>query len=323
MRVTNALLASPGKAAGAFTFAAAAAVFATLLAHQLNYNSLPVLVGAIVVTGVQSSLRLFFGHRLAHWTLHVGILVDIALITVVCVLEPKVDVEFSFLYLWVLLFVALYFPARVFLAYYVSVAGSYAVVALAVKSPRQVVEMWLPLLGTGAILGLITTSLITALRQSSDVDPLTSLSNRRAWDRRAEEELERAKRAVMPLSLVIFDIDDFKEVNDRHGHQAGDELLRTLANGWRKTVRGSGDFIARLGGDEFGYLAPGVEQSTIGVVIDRLRVTIPVGITCSFGAATWDGASTFAELFRVADEEMYRMKRERKLEGPTGGGAKR
>ncbi|MHB1089348.1 MAG: GGDEF domain-containing protein, partial [Acidimicrobiales bacterium] len=167
-----------------------------------------------------------------------------------------------------------------------------------------------------AVLGIITVNLVTLLRQSSEVDALTKLANRRAWEHRSEEEFERTKRSGGSLSMVIIDVDDFKEVNDRDGHSAGDHLLRALADGWSREIRGGGDFLARIGGDEFAYLAPGADVQRITLVIERLRQSMPEGVSCSFGASSWRGISTLADLERSADEAMYRAKRERKMNKP-------
>jgi diguanylate cyclase (GGDEF)-like protein len=115
------------------------------------------------------------------------------------------------------------------------------------------------------------------------------------------------------LSLAVIDIDNFKTVNDRDGHQVGDLLLRKLADGWGGIVRGSGDFIARLGGDEFGLLAPNSDDIGIRRIVKRLHEISPSGVSCSIGVATWDGVETAADLFRRADEAMYRAKRERRV----------
>ncbi|MBW4079673.1 MAG: GGDEF domain-containing protein [Acidobacteria bacterium] len=261
----------------------------------------------------QSVVNLYFGARIPEWALHTDLVIDISLIAAVCVVIPSVDVEFGFLFLWIVFFAALYLSLRSFLFYWLYVSVAYAVVVFRATAPAEATRMWIPLVGTGLVLGFVTVGLVSMLRQSSDLDPLTKLPNRRAWDRRTEEEFERAKRNTTILSMVVIDIDDFKMVNDRDGHQAGDELLCLLADAWRQRVRGGGDFVARLGGDEFGFLAPETDAQEIVQVMQRLETLMPEGVSCSFGASSWDGMGTLADLFRDADEAMYRAKRQRKL----------
>jgi diguanylate cyclase (GGDEF)-like protein len=168
---------------------------------------------------------------------------------------------------------------------------------------------WFSIFGTAIMLSGVVFVLVGVLRKISREDPLTRLANRRAWEERVVEEMERARRTEAALSLVVIDIDNFKGVNDREGHQAGDRLLRRFAEGWLEAVRGSGDFIARLGGDEFGLLVPGSGELGLKKVVERLRRVTPGGVSCSIGAATWDRTETAANLFRRADEAMYGGKR--------------
>jgi diguanylate cyclase (GGDEF)-like protein len=307
-------LASPGRAGGVFALAAVFSVLLVLPSKHLTTATLALMIFALVIAVAQTVVHLTIGHRLPRWSLHLDIIIDISLITAVCALVPGVVVEFAFLYLWVILYGALYLSLRAFFIYYGYVALAYGYVVLQAKTPEHDVLMWAPLLGTGLVIGIVTASLVSLLRQSSDVDPLTKLPNRRAWDRRADEEFERAKRNSTVLSLIMIDVDNFKLVNDRDGHQAGDDLLRMLADGWRERVRVGVDFIARLGGDEFGFLASGTDSIEIARVVERLQELIPEGVSCSFGTSSWDGVGTLADLVRGADEAMYQMKRQRKLD---------
>jgi len=122
---------------------------------------------------------------------------------------------------------------------------------------------WLAVFGVLIVLGPIVFGLVGALEMDAREDSLTGLANRRAWDERLEEELEHSRRAGAPCSVAMIDLDGFKAVNDRDGHQAGDRLLQQLAQAWGTVIRGGGDFLARLGGDEFGVLAPGSDATGI------------------------------------------------------------
>jgi diguanylate cyclase (GGDEF)-like protein len=102
-------------------------------------------------------------------------------------------------------------------------------------------------------------------------DPLTEAANRRAFFERMEQESQRARRhGSTPLSLAYLDLDDFKSVNDRFGHEAGDEILRTVATTIQDRIR-STDLLARLGGDEFAVLLVGADEAQARVVMDDLR----------------------------------------------------
>jgi diguanylate cyclase (GGDEF)-like protein len=154
-------------------------------------------------------------------------------------------------------------------------------------------------------------------QQAARTDPLTSLSNRRAFVEAAWLELERGRRHGRPLSLLYIDCDDFKLVNDRLGHVAGDAVLSAVGATLRQAVRGL-DTVARLGGDEFGVLLPEVDRAGAVALADRLRVQLREALSSSRGeAVTFSiGVATFLrppasvdEMILRADELMYKAKR--------------
>ena len=153
-------------------------------------------------------------------------------------------------------------------------------------------------------------------------DALTGLPNRLAIEEYVARAIERAHRNDVGLAIGLLDLDDFKVVNDRHGHDAGDGLLREFAARLRACIRG-GDFIARLGGDEFvclfDDLGPDDDAATIEAGLSRLHVTvetpfdlpggeqISVGMTLGLALYPRD-AATVGELLRRADAAMYQAK---------------
>jgi diguanylate cyclase (GGDEF)-like protein len=153
-------------------------------------------------------------------------------------------------------------------------------------------------------------------QQAARTDPLTSLSNRRAFVEAAWLELERGRRHGRPLSLLYMDCDDFKLVNDRRGHVAGDAVLLAVGSTLRQAVRGL-DTVARLGGDEFGILLPEVDGAGAIALAERLRLQLREAlagrgddVTFSIGVATFvRPPSSVDEMILRADELMYRAKR--------------
>jgi two-component system cell cycle response regulator len=152
-------------------------------------------------------------------------------------------------------------------------------------------------------------------------DTLTGLYNRRYASRHLATEIEQTKRSGKSLGLLLIDIDHFKSINDTHGHAAGDEVLRAVANRLSRHLRGF-DTVARWGGEEFVVVMPEATLDVARSVAERLRrkvaggpVTISGGggdvtVTVSIGVAvTGDEVSTMDDLLRAADAAMYFAKR--------------
>jgi diguanylate cyclase (GGDEF)-like protein len=146
-------------------------------------------------------------------------------------------------------------------------------------------------------------------------DPLTGLLNRRALIGTLALENRRMHRHCNPLTLAYIDLDDFKHVNDRFGHDVGDELLRTVADAMKNTVR-STDFVARLGGDEFVVLLPETDQAAAKSAIAKLQEkllqesrNLDHPVTFSIGTVTFPTPlATAADMIRAVDEAMYAAK---------------
>src|SRR5580658_6639116 len=179
---------------------------------------------------------------------------------------------------------------------------------------------------------LIEYDELKKLQLNAVTDPLTGLYNRRLFSEAFEKELNRGRRYGLPLGLVILDLHRFKEVNDKHGHPRGDEVLRAAAATLKKALRTS-DSAFRIGGDEFAVLLPQTDADQAIALSRRIETVfaetlqeLPLSVTVSMdhGVATFpiDGEQA-DELIRVADDRLYRLKQanHRKLGGAAAAPA--
>jgi diguanylate cyclase (GGDEF)-like protein len=174
-------------------------------------------------------------------------------------------------------------------------------------------------LGLGYIIGTNED----LLQRISLTDPLTGLANRRHLDKRLREELARVDRYNHPLALMLLDLDGLKILNDRKGHEAGDNALRAVARTLQKTCRNT-DLAARFGGDEFAVLAPNITELEARTLAERIRrslgmeaswvaVNLPP-LTLSIGIADTRSIRELHpdRLYSAADRALYRAKTEGK-----------
>ena len=168
------------------------------------------------------------------------------------------------------------------------------------------------------------------LQREASTDSLTGLNNRREFESGMVREMERARRMGVPLSLAIIDIDFFKRINDRHGHDAGDAVLREVAQCLLANIRKS-DLLARIGGEEFALVMLGTQPPGAWVVLERLRAAvetmrIPAGgelIACTISMGITDRVESdrdWATLYKRADTALYMAKeggRNRVVEAPA------
>ena len=154
------------------------------------------------------------------------------------------------------------------------------------------------------------------LHELSLTDELTRVANRRQFRQRLDAELKRTEREHHPVALVLFDLDDFKAINDRHGHPAGDATLRAFAEVLRRGARAS-DVVCRIGGEEFAVIAPSSDATAAGHlahrILERTRAARlgPDGrLTASAGIASCPEHATTAEaMLRTADAGLLAAKR--------------
>ncbi|WP_412028496.1 GGDEF domain-containing protein [Deinococcus yunweiensis] len=172
-----------------------------------------------------------------------------------------------------------------------------------------------------ALMNFIENNMLQHVQDSEKLraarqDAVTDVYGRGAIEEELHQAMDHARRANSPLSIVVTDIDHFKQVNDQHGHAFGDDVLRAVGKRLRRNVGGIGGMVGRWGGEEFIVLLPGVAKPDALVLAERLRREIgdtPLAglpVTASFGVASYRGTGdTPDQLFGRADMAMYEAKR--------------
>ena len=161
-------------------------------------------------------------------------------------------------------------------------------------------------------------ALLERLEQQAMTDPLTGLANRRAFDLEGPNVMARARRSGMPVAVAIADIDHFKQINDRHGHVVGDQVLKEIGAVLAQAARTT-DFVARIGGEEFGLLLPDASKEQAEQVAERIRqqveaatVVAPDGarikVTISIGLSAADAGGYIDDALAHADIALYQAK---------------
>jgi diguanylate cyclase len=151
-------------------------------------------------------------------------------------------------------------------------------------------------------------------------DPLTSIANRRAFDKRLSEQIELAKRGGPGFCLALADIDKFKNINDTHGHQAGDQVLKSFAHLVSQNIKGQ-DMVARIGGEEFAIILPQTDVVAAHNLLIKIKHSLKssyiligergekvTGVTASFGIALFESGMTTTDLIGAADSYLYEAK---------------
>ena len=158
-----------------------------------------------------------------------------------------------------------------------------------------------------------------SLEHAAVTDGLTGMYNRRYFDDALAEYLNAFGRIDKPIGMIILDLDHFKIVNDTHGHDVGDEVLRQVAECLQVFTRYH-DVLARLGGEEFAILSPNITEHQLYNLADRIRQAVSqlrirngnvtLKVTVSAGLAIWNGVESGEELYRRADKQLYEAKRQ-------------
>ena len=176
--------------------------------------------------------------------------------------------------------------------------------------------MVIPVFAMGIIM-IVHNRMMEQAMAAANRDFLTGAWSRRAFFELAERELVRVRRTGRALSLLLFDVDHFKQINDTHGHAVGDRVLQEIVQRVEKEIRGM-DCIARIGGEEFAVLLPETNAAAAMVIAERLRLTLAavpdtaqirlVPCTVSIGMAVRTEQESVADLMRRADTALYQAK---------------
>ena len=314
---------------GALLFGAAAVV--TLLGLLLPHQPEVEVVGLALVAGGTGALALVLivaGGRMPDRAYSVVLALGTLLISVAALSNgergggPAGYDELY--YLWVVFYAAYYMRRRSLALQVLLIAVAYGVTLALIDPGPIATSRWLTVIGLvtgGAIVVRRLTEhveqLMAELDEAARTDRLTGLANRRAVEEEFRREGARSARTGEPIALVLVDLNRFKDINDLHGHAAGDAALVAIAERMRDVLRAT-DVAARIGGDEFLLLLPNADAESATAVGLRLTESAatredgstPVGL--SFGvAASEDGTERLDDMMRRADQALYAAKRAR------------
>lgn len=279
------------------------------------------ILALVAVAYVGAAVTVLWGPRLRSWTLSLLAALGTVLITGGIYFQGDDTGSYGYFFLWVTLY-AFYFETRGrAFAHLALIAASFALVLL-FEHGNSPMQRWVITVGSLLIAGLLiralrdhVSHLMVRLSDAARTDPLTDLLNRRGFEECFDLELARARRGGRPLSILLGDVDHFKKVNDRLGHEAGDNALRSLS-AVVEASRREIDTAARIGGEEFALLLPETNERGADKFAGRLRAAVraafaeqPVPLTISFGIATFPThGKTRESLLRAGDQALYAAK---------------
>jgi diguanylate cyclase (GGDEF)-like protein len=211
-------------------------------------------------------------------------------------------------YTWTAVYVAVFFHPRVARGYALLMIAGLGVSLLWARAPTGI-AVWLTLSAMVWVAVAMLTRVNARLRAAAHTDSLTGLLNRTGFALAAARQRGMAERRGEPLVLVVIDLDDFKLVNDRGGHAAGDRLLVELAGVWTASLR-PGDLLARFGGDEFVLMLAGAAEDQVDGLLARLARAHPA--TWTAGAVLCSGDESLDEAIDRADARLYVAKEPRR-----------
>jgi diguanylate cyclase (GGDEF)-like protein len=284
-----------------------------------------VLLAAASAAALLGALLLIAYDNVPRWAFHPIVFLGTAISTAAAYGWGSGSAYGPLPFVWVTLLAFYFFTRGAALVHLALMAAGYAL-ALGLEDPGESpLDGWVAtvvtLLVTGLFVSVVRDRLARLIGRLSDAahrDPLTNLLNRRGFQTVFDMELERARRADQPLSLIVGDLDRFKQVNDTYGHAVGDAVLRRVAEAIVGAKRGF-DTAARVGGEEFAVLAPDCDEHGAYMLAERVRAAVDEAVsdpqdatqlTISFGISTFPLHGQSADgLLRTADQALYAAKR--------------
>jgi diguanylate cyclase (GGDEF)-like protein/putative nucleotidyltransferase with HDIG domain len=304
-----------------FAAGASLAALTVVLPHPASANDLGLL--AIVAAAYLTAAALHTqASRLPAWTLQATLAWGSTLITGVSYFSGESPSPLVFFYLWVFLYSSYFFTRRQTAAQVAYVGVAYGALLEARVPVGGVPSWWLVGMGTLLVGAMVIMAmrarvelLIARLYDAARTDPLTGLSNRRGFRELLDLELERARRGGTALGVLVGDLDDFKDVNDRFSNRVGDTALQRVAK-LLSEGRPKIEAAARTGGDEFAVIVAETEDESAFAAAERLRGELqeefthdPCPLTISFGLAVYpEHGETAASLLRAADDALFAAK---------------
>ena len=309
---------------GVLYFSGGLLVLLSLLLPHPEDAFVPGLLGIVAIGLFGGTIGIVWARHARAWMVHVVLAAGTFFICLADYFAGVGAGVYSAMFVWVVLMAASFFSRQALIAQVVWILACWALTLLALDgSTTGFSSMTRWVLGSLVlIVAAAVMSEIVAGRRATEVDRerlqrelvhmahhdhLTGVANRRLFEQELPRELARSKRRGASLCVLALDLDHFKAYNDKHGHVAGDHLLKASASAWSGVLR-SCDLLARLGGDEFVALLPDCMPEEAIRVADRLLQSVPLDQTCSTGIACWDGHESAEALLGRADKFMYAAK---------------
>jgi diguanylate cyclase (GGDEF)-like protein len=312
-------------AAAIYTGAAFVGIVESLLPGGEKFSVLPA-AGALLL----SALIVLTGPRLPRAALGalgpIGVtMIGVAVATTIGYSDSAV------LYMWPAVWMAFFFGTWGTALIVGWIGAVHGAVLLSLPAEASSLDRWIDVVAAVFVVALVVRwlacrneRLVARLEGEARVDPLTELLNRRGLEERIEAEVARAERESTPLGVVVFDLDHFKRVNDKHGHEIGDRVLVWLGALLKEQARGI-DVAARIGGEEFVVLLPGADHDAARAFAERVRCAVAAAggqssrrrvglseslkLTVSAGVASAAAPIDDAALLAEADQALYAAKR--------------
>jgi diguanylate cyclase (GGDEF)-like protein len=266
----------------------------------------------IVLALVMTAITLGVGRRLPHGALLTqAVVAAVANSVLVAAAHTRAGATVdAFAYVGLTAYVAIFFP-RAAAAYATLVVSGFGIALIASGLPNMQL-VWVvtsvTIVATGGLTGWVSRT----LHRQANTDPLTGAANRGGLERATESHRRRRHAGSRAVTVAAWDLDDFKKVNDEHGHAAGDRLLTEAVEAWGSVLR-RGDVLARVGGDEFVLVMPGTTPEEADRILERLRAAHPV--SWSAGVVDWRPGEPLEACVARADRRLYEVKAARGRRG--------